>query len=185
MLKSGRDLGRLAIGAPLDQTPLLLVVHCFGAMASFRPAKLRRTAEINHTPVSWESYFDRHFNVQVPGSGSGSGNGAPAAAGGAAAAAAGGGGSNSFRFYEVGPEETDPMLPVVLLLHGGGLSAMSWAVCVKEMAQRAGACRFLAMDARGHGDSTVVDGDYGKRALSPGNNPCADPTPHAKLLLAV
>ena len=46
-----------------------------------------------------------------------------------------------------------------------GLSAMSWAVCVKEMVSRTGPCRFLAMDARGHGDTVVEDGDYGALML--------------------
>ena len=44
---------------------------------------------------------------------------------------------------------------VLLCLHGGGHSALSWAAFAKAMAPLDDNCRIIAMDARGHGDTTV------------------------------
>eukprot|EP00051_Salpingoeca_urceolata_P028976 m.488600 g.488600 ORF g.488600 m.488600 type:complete len:469 (+) comp25935_c0_seq1:133-1539(+) len=56
-------------------------------------------------------------------------------------------------------EEEDaglPPAPVVLMLHGGGHSALSWAVFSQQLANRY-RTRLLAMDLRGHGKSTTDD----------------------------
>ncbi|XP_026284611.2 protein phosphatase methylesterase 1 [Frankliniella occidentalis] len=58
---------------------------------------------------------------------------------------------NSFRVYRLGCEG-----PILFLLHGGGFSALSWALfaaSVTSMAQ----CQVLAMDIRGHGNSRTND----------------------------
>lgn len=59
---------------------------------------------------------------------------------------------NVFRVYRLGSEG-----PILFLLHGGGFSALSWALfatSVTSMAQ----CQVLAMDIRGHGN-THTDND--------------------------
>ena len=46
---------------------------------------------------------------------------------------------------------------LVVFLHGGGYSALSWSLLAREMATLTD-CRLLAIDLRGHGETTV-DGD--------------------------
>uniref|UniRef100_A0A8C5F4C5 Protein phosphatase methylesterase 1 n=1 Tax=Gadus morhua TaxID=8049 RepID=A0A8C5F4C5_GADMO len=48
--------------------------------------------------------------------------------------------------------------PVLLLLHGGGHSALSWAVFTAVICGRIN-CRVVAMDLRGHGDTKVQDSE--------------------------
>lgn len=60
-------------------------------------------------------------------------------------------GDNQFRVYKVGT--TGPLL---LLLHGGGCSALSWALFAKIIVEMAD-CQVMAMDLRGHGDSITTD----------------------------
>ncbi|KAL4230878.1 Protein phosphatase methylesterase 1 [Mactra antiquata] len=56
-------------------------------------------------------------------------------------------GENTFRVYECGDEG-----PVILFLHGGGFSALSWSL-VSNCLSKLVACRCAAIDLRGHGDS--------------------------------
>ncbi|CAK6953624.1 hypothetical protein INR49_015644 [Scomber scombrus] len=56
---------------------------------------------------------------------------------------------NIFRLYCSGSHG-----PVLLLLHGGGHSALSWAVFTAVIYSRIN-CRVVAMDLRAHGDSKV------------------------------
>ncbi|XP_078258275.1 protein phosphatase methylesterase 1 isoform X2 [Rhinoraja longicauda] len=60
---------------------------------------------------------------------------------------------DSFRIYKSGSEG-----PVLLLLHGGGHSALSWAVFSSLIISRV-KCRVVAVDLRGHGDTKVVNSD--------------------------
>ncbi|XP_050724249.1 protein phosphatase methylesterase 1-like isoform X2 [Eriocheir sinensis] len=56
-----------------------------------------------------------------------------------------------FRVYQRGSEG-----PLLVLLHGGGYSALTWSLfaeCVTEMVE----CQVLAVDQRGHGDTTTSD----------------------------
>lgn len=58
---------------------------------------------------------------------------------------------STFRVYRLGS-----VGPILFLLHGGGFSALSWALLaasVTSMAQ----CQVLAMDIRGHGNSQTQD----------------------------
>ncbi|CAL8267114.1 unnamed protein product [Merluccius merluccius] len=48
--------------------------------------------------------------------------------------------------------------PVLLLLHGGGHSALSWAVFTAVICGRIN-CRVVAMDLRGHGDTKVQNSE--------------------------
>ncbi|XP_054270315.1 protein phosphatase methylesterase 1 [Macrosteles quadrilineatus] len=61
-------------------------------------------------------------------------------------------GTDSFRIYTIGEEG-----PVVVLLHGGGFSALTWAVLSKILYEMAD-LRILALDLRGHGD-TITSND--------------------------
>ncbi|XP_045204207.2 protein phosphatase methylesterase 1-like [Mercenaria mercenaria] len=60
-------------------------------------------------------------------------------------------GENVFRVYECGTEG-----PVLLFLHGGGFSALSWAALCGSLSKLV-ACRCTAIDLRGHGDSVTTD----------------------------
>ncbi|XP_039288014.1 protein phosphatase methylesterase 1 [Nilaparvata lugens] len=60
-------------------------------------------------------------------------------------------GDNQFRLYKVGSSG-----PLLLLLHGGGCSALSWALFAKIIVELA-ECQVVAMDLRGHGDSITTD----------------------------
>ncbi|KFO80255.1 Protein phosphatase methylesterase 1, partial [Cuculus canorus] len=57
--------------------------------------------------------------------------------------------SYTFRIYKSGLEG-----PVLLLLHGGGHSALSWAVFTSAIINRI-QCRIVALDLRGHGETKV------------------------------
>lgn len=57
----------------------------------------------------------------------------------------------SFRVYEKGSGDV-----TVVLLHGGGLSAMSWALFATKLCARSPSCRCVAIDLRGHGSTTVI-----------------------------
>ncbi|KAI9527373.1 Protein phosphatase methylesterase 1 [Dissostichus eleginoides] len=60
---------------------------------------------------------------------------------------------NIFRAYCSGAHG-----PVLLLLHGGGHSALSWAVFTAVICSRIN-CRVVAMDLRAHGDTKVKNPD--------------------------
>jgi len=56
--------------------------------------------------------------------------------------------------------------PVVVCLHGGGFSALSWALFSKHLVEAA-QCQVLAFDLRGHGDTkTSNDSDLSIETLS-------------------
>lgn len=68
---------------------------------------------------------------------------------------------NTFRVYECGKEG-----PVLLFLHGGGFSALSWAVLSKNISHLV-KCRCAAIDLRGHGDTvTTNDTDLSSETMS-------------------
>jgi len=58
---------------------------------------------------------------------------------------------NSFRFYTSGSSG-----PILLLLHGGGHSALSWALFVKSITKMC-ECQAVAVDFRGHGNTVTTD----------------------------
>jgi len=70
-------------------------------------------------------------------------------------------GSDTFRIYTIGEEG-----PVLVLLHGGGFSALTWAVLSKILVEMA-ELRILALDLRGHGDTiTSNDNDLSIETLT-------------------
>ncbi|XP_070281717.1 protein phosphatase methylesterase 1 isoform X1 [Myotis yumanensis] len=83
------------------------------------------------SPVSWSQYFESMEDVEVENET----------------------GKDSFRVYKSGSEG-----PVLLLLHGGGHSALSWAVFTAAIISRV-QCRIVALDLRGHGETKVKNSE--------------------------
>ncbi|XP_061559145.1 protein phosphatase methylesterase 1 [Phycodurus eques] len=83
------------------------------------------------TPLSWSQYFETMEDVEVENEN----------------------GKDIFRVYCSGAHG-----PVLLLLHGGGHSALSWAVFTAVIYSRIN-CRVVAVDLRAHGDSKVKNSE--------------------------
>ncbi|XP_067889463.1 protein phosphatase methylesterase 1 isoform X1 [Heterodontus francisci] len=79
------------------------------------------------SPVAWSQYFETKEDIIIT-------NGTY---------------EESFRIYKSGSDG-----PVLLLLHGGGHSALSWAVFTSMITSRVH-CRVVAVDLRSHGDTKV------------------------------
>ncbi|XP_035242236.1 protein phosphatase methylesterase 1 [Anguilla anguilla] len=79
------------------------------------------------SPLPWSQYFETMEDVEVKNDNS----------------------KDTFRIYSSGSDG-----PVLLLLHGGGHSALSWAVFTAVICSRIN-CRVVALDLRGHGDTKV------------------------------
>ncbi|XP_029547365.1 protein phosphatase methylesterase 1 [Salmo trutta] len=83
------------------------------------------------SPLSWSEYFEAMEDVEVENDNA----------------------KDTFRIYCSGQHG-----PVLLLLHGGGHSALSWAVFTAVIYNRIN-CRVVAMDLRAHGDTKVKNSD--------------------------
>ncbi|KAL6525304.1 hypothetical protein OROMI_030897 [Orobanche minor] len=73
--------------------------------------------------LDWSVYFDQEDDIHIPDS------------------------DNVFHIYEAGTEG-----PVVLCLHGGGYSGLSFALSASKIKEKA---RVVALDLRGHGKSST------------------------------
>lgn len=62
--------------------------------------------------------------------------------------------------YSRGEGET-----LVLLIHGGGYSALTWSLAGEELCRMAG-CRVAALDLRGHGETVSTDTDMAREKLA-------------------
>ncbi|XP_071443376.1 protein phosphatase methylesterase 1 [Hetaerina americana] len=101
----------------------------------------------DYSPIPWSQYFGDKKDIHMNGS--------------------------TFRVYikesqvseEEGPISSEPV-PVLVLLHGGGFSALTWALfaeCVTSQVK----CYVMAIDLRGHGDThTTDDSDLSADTLS-------------------
>ncbi|XP_012501026.1 PREDICTED: protein phosphatase methylesterase 1 [Propithecus coquereli] len=83
------------------------------------------------SPVPWSQYFESMEDVEVENET----------------------GKDTFRVYKSGSEG-----PVLLLLHGGGHSALSWAVFTAAIISRV-QCRIVALDLRSHGETKVKNSE--------------------------
>lgn len=81
------------------------------------------------TDSSWSNYFDASHDVRVDET------------------------SNTFRVYSAGDALGDSV-PVVVFLHGAGHTSLSWALVAGMLKAQ---CRVVAVDFRGHGNSTTSD----------------------------
>ncbi|XP_067841941.1 protein phosphatase methylesterase 1 [Heptranchias perlo] len=81
------------------------------------------------SPVAWSHYFEAMEDIEIETS------------------------KDSFRIYKSGSDG-----PVLLLLHGGGHSALSWAVFTSMITNRVH-CRVVAVDLRSHGDTKVKNSE--------------------------
>jgi hypothetical protein len=98
------------------------------------------TAGFVFTPGSWDHYFDRRHDV-------------PVAAGDTAT-------NTALQAYSVGEiEGTDGQAPPVIfvLLHGGGLTSLSWALVASRLGGKGHSV--LAHDLRAHGQSAGTESE--------------------------
>lgn len=87
----------------------------------------------DYSPLSWSSYFDRETDLDVPDRG-------------------------RFRVYSSGTVTRGQ--PLFVLHHGGGHSALSWALCARSLRKLGrGEAAVMAFDCRGHGRSSVPGED--------------------------
>jgi protein phosphatase methylesterase 1 len=96
-----------------------------------RPAKNHPGRQKDYTPAIWSDYFHDYVDVAVD--------------------------CGTFRVYRSKPTEIEGS-PVLVLLHGGGFSALSWAVFSTEITSLIH-IQCLAIDFRGHGDTKTDDDD--------------------------
>lgn len=78
----------------------------------------------DYSVIPWTNYFDCEKEVNIPGS------------------------SDTFHYYQKG----ELIGPIVVLLHGGGFSGLTWALfsqCLTELVE----CCCIAIDQRGHGST--------------------------------
>lgn len=87
-----------------------------------RPPKSHPGRQKDYTPAMWNDYFENFQDVKISE-------------------------NNSFRVYQSKPSEEDVVL---VCLHGGGFSALSWALFSTEITSIIH-CQVLAIDQRGHG----------------------------------
>ena len=86
----------------------------------------------SYSPLTWQRYFDEAADVRI------------------------GDERSSFRLYRTLSSSQLALPYVVLLLHGGGQSSLSWAVLVAQIKR---SHVVLAHDFRGHGDTHTSDDD--------------------------
>eukprot|EP01113_Clastostelium_recurvatum_P032321 TRINITY_DN4137_c0_g1_i2.p1 TRINITY_DN4137_c0_g1~~TRINITY_DN4137_c0_g1_i2.p1 ORF type:complete len:368 (+),score=52.61 TRINITY_DN4137_c0_g1_i2:27-1130(+) len=87
----------------------------------------KRTLAEECNAVGWDNYFDSKRHLTIPGT------------------------NSVFCVYEAGHDG-----PLFVLLHGGGHTALSWALVADILKA---SCRVIAYDCRGHGD-TKTDDDF-------------------------
>ncbi|GAB0097466.1 Protein phosphatase methylesterase 1 [Sergentomyia squamirostris] len=88
----------------------------------------RRAFQKDYTPKEWHEYFKERKMISVA--------------------------DNTFCVY-ISPEPKEKG-PLIVLLHGGGFSALTWALFSSEITSMIH-CQCLAIDLRGHGDSETTD----------------------------
>ena len=96
--------------------------------AAAEQARKAASSTRNYTPVEWNTYFDekRHLTID----------------------------QNTFCVYS--RNTTDPSVPVLFFLHGGGFSGLSWAVLSKAVTDLV-RCQCIAVDLRAHGETRTTD----------------------------
>ena len=97
----------------------------------------------DYSPVNWNKYFDEKRDIQING--------------------------DSFRVYLKGfddMESEDTIVPLLVLLHGGGYSGLTFGLFAQEVHDLC-KCRIVAFDLRGHGNThTSNDEDLSATTLT-------------------
>lgn len=94
-----------------------------------RDGSFKKNRQKDYTPTMWNEYFHEQKDVKIDD-------------------------HNVFRVYlSRSPEESGPLM---VLLHGGGFSALTWSLFVTEITSMIH-CQCIAIDLRGHGDSQTAD----------------------------
>jgi len=89
----------------------------------------------DYTPLSWKDYFDSCQDIEVPEV------------------------EAKFRVYLSGFEDGDQQeKPLLVLLHGGGYSGLSWSTFVKSIHELVHV-KVVAIDIRGHGSTETANDD--------------------------
>lgn len=102
-------------------------------------------SRLDYSPLHWSQYFDSKRDLKIN--------------------------DDSFRVYLSGIEyksddNCSPVLPSLVLLHGGGYSSLTWALFSKSIQQLCD-CRIIAIDFRGHGNTiTTNDEDLSVQTLT-------------------
>lgn len=89
------------------------------------PIPATQSMMTKYSPLPWKGYFDNDEDINIPES------------------------NSTFHVYSAGTEG-----PVILCLHGGGYSGLSFALAAEKLKQKA---RVVAIDLRGHGMSQTDD----------------------------
>ncbi|XP_058057557.1 protein phosphatase methylesterase 1 [Anopheles bellator] len=96
--------------------------------------------QTDYNPLMWNAFFAEKRDVET--------------------------GQGKFRVYLSGPPVEAGNAPLLVLLHGGGYSALSWAHFSTEITKLIH-CQCLAFDIRGHGDTfTVEENDLSSERLA-------------------
>lgn len=88
-----------------------------------------RSKSKDYSPTTWDAYFDSSEDVCTSA-------------------------DNVFRVYHRGAPTNDS--PLLVLLHGGGYSALTWALLADDIVKLI-ECQVAAVDLRGHGSSRTTD----------------------------
>ncbi len=85
----------------------------------------------DYSAVPWDTYFESREAIEV-------------------------GAGSKFMVYSRASADASADAPVLLLLHGGGFSALTWSLFAADVTSRV-LCRVIAVDLRGHGDTKTAD----------------------------
>ncbi|KAJ6633095.1 Protein phosphatase methylesterase 1 [Pseudolycoriella hygida] len=97
-----------------------------------RDGSFKKNRQKDYTPTMWSEYFHEQKDVKIDE-------------------------QHTFRVYlSMPPQERS--VPLIVLLHGGGFSALTWSLFVNEITAIIH-CQCMAIDLRGHGDTQTINED--------------------------
>ncbi|OTF80634.1 hypothetical protein BLA29_004785, partial [Euroglyphus maynei] len=102
-----------------------------GRLLASKHFALRRKSDRDFTPSHWSQYFTAQKDITIND-------------------------GDVFRVYIHEQSESIVDMPVLLLLHGGGFTALTWSLFVKSLAELCNV-RIMAIDIRGHGSTHTAN----------------------------